>query len=128
MWTSENPHFSIESPQYPQKVCVWAAISQRRIIGPIFFYGNINVEKYRDEILRVFLNQLDDDELVYGYFQQKVGATAHATGATIGFLSEFYENRIISRNHGGRKNVANAVRRRARLCLQEGGSHFQHLL
>ncbi|KAJ3661849.1 hypothetical protein Zmor_006228 [Zophobas morio] len=26
------------------------------------------------------------------------------------------------------ENVANAVRRRARLCLQERGSHFQHLL
>ncbi|CAH1383351.1 unnamed protein product [Tenebrio molitor] len=37
MWSSENPHFFIETPQYPQKVGVWAAISQRRIIGPIFF-------------------------------------------------------------------------------------------
>jgi hypothetical protein len=40
MWSSENPHFFIETPQYPQKVGVWAAISQRRIIGPIFFEGN----------------------------------------------------------------------------------------
>ncbi|KAJ3655908.1 hypothetical protein Zmor_015016 [Zophobas morio] len=71
-----------------------------------FFYGNINTAKYRDEILSVFLNQLDDEELVYGYFQQD---GAHTTGATL-------------------ENVANAVRRRARLCLQEGGSHFQHLL
>jgi hypothetical protein len=39
MWSSENPHFFIETPQYPQKVGVWAAISQRRIIGPIFFEG-----------------------------------------------------------------------------------------
>ncbi|CAH1379157.1 unnamed protein product [Tenebrio molitor] len=37
MWSSENPHFFIETPQYPQKVGVRAAISQRRIIGPIFF-------------------------------------------------------------------------------------------
>lgn len=37
-----------------------------------------------------FLNQLHDDELVYGYFQQD--------GATIDFLVEFYDNRIISRN------------------------------
>jgi hypothetical protein len=32
--------FFIETPQYPQKVGVWAAISQHRIIGPIFLEGN----------------------------------------------------------------------------------------
>jgi hypothetical protein len=40
MWSSENPHFFIVTPQYPQKVGVWAAISQHRIIGPIFLEGN----------------------------------------------------------------------------------------
>jgi hypothetical protein len=40
MWSSENPYFFIETPQYPQKVGVWAAISQHRIIGPIFLEGN----------------------------------------------------------------------------------------
>jgi hypothetical protein len=47
--------------------------------------------------LTPFLNQLHDDELVYGYFQQD-GATGHTTRATIDFLAEFYDNRIISRN------------------------------
>ncbi|KAJ3662500.1 hypothetical protein Zmor_006846 [Zophobas morio] len=105
MWTSENPHFFIESPQYPQKVGVWAAISQHRVIGPIFFYGNINAARYRDEILSVFLNQLDDEELVITHKINDINNSASVL-----------------------ENVANAVRRRARLCLQEGGSHFQHLL
>jgi hypothetical protein len=39
---------------------------------------NINAARYRNEILTPFLNQLHDDELVYGYFQQD-GATAHTT-------------------------------------------------
>jgi hypothetical protein len=30
----------IESFLHPEKVGVWAAISKRRIIGPIFFEGN----------------------------------------------------------------------------------------
>ncbi|KAJ3644104.1 hypothetical protein Zmor_026777 [Zophobas morio] len=38
IWTSDNPHFFIESPQYPQQVGVWAAINQHRIIGPIFLW------------------------------------------------------------------------------------------
>jgi hypothetical protein len=37
MWSSENPHFFIETPQYSWKVGVWATISQHRIIRPIFF-------------------------------------------------------------------------------------------
>jgi hypothetical protein len=61
MWSSENPHFFIETPQYPQKVGVWAAISQHRIIGPIFLEGNINAARYRNEILTPFSNQLHDD-------------------------------------------------------------------
>ena len=52
------------------------------------FSGNINAARCRDEMLTSFLNQLDDDELVYDYFQQD-GATAHTTGATIDFLAEF---------------------------------------
>lgn len=41
MWSAENPHFFIESPLHPQKIGVWAAVSQRRIIGPIFFEGKL---------------------------------------------------------------------------------------
>jgi hypothetical protein len=54
---------------------------------PNIFAGNINGERYRAEILTPFLNELND-ELIYGYFQQD-GATAHTTGATINFLSNF---------------------------------------
>jgi hypothetical protein len=142
------------------------------------FLGNINAARYRNEILTPFLNQLHDDELVYGNFQQD-GATPHTTRATIDFLAEFY-NRIISRNTPNNwpprscdltpcdfflwpyiknsiyttpindlaelrnritqkineinnnpivlENVTNAIRRRTRLCLQEQGAHFQHLL
>jgi hypothetical protein len=41
MWSSRNPHFFTEAPHYPQKIGVWAAISQRRIIGPYFFQGKL---------------------------------------------------------------------------------------
>jgi hypothetical protein len=54
----------------------------------------MNAARYRNEILTPCLNQLHDDELVYGYFQQN-GGTVHTTGATIESLTEFY-NRIIS--------------------------------
>jgi hypothetical protein len=43
MWSLQNPHFFTEAPHYPQKIGVWAAISQRRIIGPYFFQEKNNM-------------------------------------------------------------------------------------
>jgi hypothetical protein len=54
MWSSQNPHLFAEAPHYPQEIGVWAAISQRRIIGPYLFQGTIDGERYRVEILALF--------------------------------------------------------------------------
>jgi hypothetical protein len=43
------------------------------------------------------MEQLHDDEMRTGYFQQD-GATAHCTRETIDFLREFFDDRLISRN------------------------------
>jgi hypothetical protein len=67
-WSSENPHVFVEAPLHPMKVGVWIAVSRRRLIGPIFFHQTINAERYRELILNEFINQLDDEELQYGYF------------------------------------------------------------
>jgi hypothetical protein len=40
MWSAENPHYYVEQSLHPQKIGVWAAISQRKNIGPTFFEGN----------------------------------------------------------------------------------------
>jgi hypothetical protein len=41
IWSTENSHEIVEEALYAEKIGVFAAISQRRIIGPIFFQGNI---------------------------------------------------------------------------------------
>jgi hypothetical protein len=115
MWSGENPHYYIEVPLHSQKIGVWAAISRRRLIGPIFFEGKysimyatfknlnveiagtLNAERYRLEILTPFIETLLDDELTQGYFQQD-GARIHTTWANFNFLMEFYDNRLISLN------------------------------
>lgn len=97
LWSSENPHFFVEEPLHPQKVGVWAGICRRRLVGPIFFEGTLTAARYRDEILTLFINQLDDEELLNGYFQQD-GATAHTSRETIQYIREFFDDRIISRN------------------------------
>ena len=43
-------------------------MSRQRIIGPIFFEETIKTAAYT-EIFNTFLNQLEDEELSFGYFQ-----------------------------------------------------------
>ena len=78
MWSTDNPHVFTETPLHAQKIGVWMAVSRRRIIGPIFFDFTVNAERYRNNFLAEFVQQLHDDELQYGYFQQD-GATAPTT-------------------------------------------------
>lgn len=94
-WATENPHTFVETALHPQKIGVWIAMSRRRIIGPIFFNENINAERYRTLILEVFINQLHDDELERGYFQQD-GAPPHVARVTLQYLQEYFGDRLIS--------------------------------
>ena len=70
-------------------------MSRRRIIGPIFFKETIKTATYR-EIFNTFVNQLDDEELSIGYFQQdeETSRTSHTSMAEI---QSFFGDRIISK-------------------------------
>lgn len=95
-WGTENPYQFVETSLHPIKVGIWVAMSRRRIIGPIFFNENVTAERYRG-ILSQFIDEIHDDELQHGFFQQD-GATAHTARETIRYLQEFYDDRIISQN------------------------------
>jgi hypothetical protein len=56
LWGSENPRALFEEPLHSQKVGVFCALSQRRIIGPMFFYTTITSQVYI-ELFREFVNQ-----------------------------------------------------------------------
>lgn len=70
--------------------------SRRRIIGPIFFNDTINAARYRANILEPFIEHLLDDVINQGYFQQDE-VTAHTANATLKYLQEFYDDRLITR-------------------------------
>ncbi|KAL1488740.1 hypothetical protein ABEB36_014539 [Hypothenemus hampei] len=88
-WSTENPHEFVETTLHPVKVRVWIAMSRRRIYGPIFFEEHINARNYVQTLLQPFIEQLDDQELTRGYFQQD-SATAHTANLTTRFLEEHY--------------------------------------
>ena len=75
--------------------CVRCVISRRRIIGPIFFYETLNTARYL-KIFNEFSDQLDDDELRNGYFQQD-GATCPNSNESMTEIESFFDDRIISK-------------------------------
>lgn len=100
-WSTVNPQITYESTSHPQKVTVWCAISQKRIIGPYFFEENgasvmVNGNRYRQMIEEFFIPNLGDD-IEDAWFQQD-GATAHTSKASMQLLRKHFGNRIISRN------------------------------
>jgi hypothetical protein len=48
------------------------------------------------ELFREFVNQLDDQELTLGYYQQD-GATSHTSGVSMAEVVSFFPDRVISR-------------------------------
>jgi hypothetical protein len=48
------------------------------------------------EIFNEFVNQLDDEEISTGYFQQD-GATCHTSYASIAEIASFFDDRVISK-------------------------------
>jgi hypothetical protein len=79
-----------------RSVNVWCALSPRRITGPIFFHETVNSDRYVNDILNPFFNQLTAEEKQYVYFQQD-NATAHTANAAMAAIREGFEDRIISR-------------------------------
>jgi len=70
-------------------------MSRRRIIGPILFDATITTAAYM-EIFNTFVNQLDDEELSIGYFQQD-GATSHNSHVSMAEIQSFFGDRVISK-------------------------------
>jgi len=48
------------------------------------------------EIFNTFVNQLDDEELSFGYFQQD-GATSHTSHVSMAEIQSFFGDRVISK-------------------------------
>ena len=67
--------------------------ASQHIIGPIFFEETIETAAYM-EIFNTFVNQLDDEELSIGYFQQD-GATSHTSHASMAEIKFFFGDRVI---------------------------------
>jgi len=95
IWASENLNAIHEESLHSEKTGVWCGMSRRRIVGPIFFDSTTTTSAYM-EIFNTFVNQLDEEELSIGYFQQD-GATSHTSHASMAEIQSFFGDRVISK-------------------------------
>jgi hypothetical protein len=83
----------LEDSFHPQKV--WCALSCTGIITPISFHKTVNTGDYPD-IFQETLNQLDDQELAFGYFQHE--AQCYTSNQALQEIKIFYGNQITSKD------------------------------
>ncbi|PSN41048.1 hypothetical protein C0J52_24030, partial [Blattella germanica] len=53
---------------HDNKVGVWCADSDHRIVGPKFHYQTVNSAHYVDDVLKPFFNMPTEEENQYAYF------------------------------------------------------------
>ncbi|KAJ8944114.1 hypothetical protein NQ318_013296 [Aromia moschata] len=72
LWSADNPHSYIETPLHSQKIGVWAAVSRRTIVGPIF-NGTLNAKRYKMELEMELVRILIGETINYiGDFFSKI--------------------------------------------------------
>lgn len=101
LWSEDNPHWVIECKrQYSSKVNVFCGILNEKIIGPYFFYENLNGASFLRFLQNEFTDVLDDLPLDYRYniHLQLDGAPIHNAVAVRNWLNENFPNRWIGRN------------------------------
>ena len=95
IWATENPYAIHQQPLHDKKVTAWCGLWAGGLIGPYFFDGTVNGNRYRQmltDFLWPKLTQLDLDNM---WFQQD-GATSHTANDTIELIREKFGDRVIS--------------------------------
>ena len=85
-YATATPHQYVQQPLHNLKIGVWCAISGFRIITR-FFPQTVNAHRYAQNQFYPFVDQLTEDERLYGYFQQD-RETAHTTLSTLSRVHE----------------------------------------
>ena len=96
-WSDENPRVIEEQPLHSPKVTVWMGVASFGVIGPYFFDGSFNGERYRNMLNEFFLPQLRRKRRITSTWFQQDGATCHTATETMNWLRKHFRSQIISR-------------------------------
>ena len=97
-WARENPREFQTKGLHSPRVTVWCAMSSSGIYGPLFFFGNANMDSYRaviEEFIACLHGALSKREFDRAWFMQD-GATPHTARQSLAILYEHFDPRVIS--------------------------------
>ncbi|KAJ4444969.1 hypothetical protein ANN_06768 [Periplaneta americana] len=66
-YASVNPHEYLEEQLHNLKIGVWCVMSDVRIVTR-FFHKTVNANRYVQNLFNPYVDQLTEDERLYGYF------------------------------------------------------------
>jgi hypothetical protein len=95
-WSDTNPHWVTEEPLHSPKVIVWAGVSANRIVGPYFFNGTVDGQRYLEMLQDWFWPQLSPEERISLRFMQD-GAPPHWSLKVRDWLNVKFPNRWMGR-------------------------------
>lgn len=97
-WSEGNPRIIQEKPLHLPKVTAWMGIAAWGVIGPYFFEGTVNGDRYRQLLTEFVGPELKKRRKFRQTWFQQDDATCHTSNDTMDCLKKLFCNRIISRN------------------------------
>ena len=96
-WAPFNPHECVETKeQGGKKAMCWVGLVEGKVLGPVWFEGNMTGEVYREEVLEFVWNKVKGVATRKGYWFMQDGASSHTTNDNMRFLHSKFHDRIIS--------------------------------
>ena len=74
----------------------WVGLVEGKVIGPVWFEGNMNGELYKVGVLDHVWNKVKGQATRKGYYFMQDGASSHTTNANLEFLLSKFQGRVIS--------------------------------
>lgn len=98
-WAEENPNWVINCrSQYSQKINVWCGILNERLIGPYFFYENLNSLNFLEFLRNQFWNEIQNLQGRQQLYFQLDGCTPHHAVIVRTWLNQNFPGRWIGRS------------------------------
>lgn len=96
-WSPENPNWVSEESLHSPRTTVWAAIGYEGLIGPFFFDGTVNSERYLDMLQTSFFPALENMGIAEQTVFMQDGAPPHWGTIVRDWLTENFPLRWMGR-------------------------------
>lgn len=99
IWGSEKPEIMVTAPLHPQKITVWAGMSSKGFLGPVFIQGETIDWQVYNRILTQSFEEAKLKRWTRGFWFQQDGATPHCKEENLRLIRSTFGDKVISRRY-----------------------------